>query len=59
VTWLGIASHLSACLASHRAKAARELIDVQRECTLAEGTSAYRVVAPKLQYECDVTTRFA
>jgi len=41
------------------AKAARELIDVQRECTLAEGTSAYRVVAPKLQYECDVTTRFA
>ena len=41
------------------AKLARELIALTASNPVREGTSEYRVVAPKLQYECDVEVSFA
>ena len=38
---------------------ARELVAESADGAVAEGTSEYRVKAPKLEYECDVTTHLA
>lgn len=41
------------------AKLARDLVGLTRALPVHEGASDYRVRAPRLQYECAVTTEFA